>query len=236
MADIEYTTKNGHRIVIHDDGTMSVTGTHGSAPSELTAGGARGAAGTVDPDETPGVNMEGKGTIQERLHNANAAAGAEEPVVPAKFPMPGYENVPPEPGLVPEYPVESAIISSAAAPMVAAGLGKLGGAIGSKLGEANTNAIARIAARTAAASEAAARAGSEVPAVPASTISKVVHAVSHPVQALAHAAGKAAEPVVDRRLASPLVAKIAAAAKAGNPVAQRWLAQAGLAGASEAAQ
>lgn len=128
-----------------------------------------------------------------------------------KFPLPGYENVPPEPGLKREDPIGDMIVGNA----VAGGLPRLLEAAGAGLSRAGANATTRLATR-ATEEEAARLAVREgATATPASPIRRAADAVGHmidlhhPARPLANAAANMAEGPVDRLLASSPVARTA---------------------------
>lgn len=138
-----------------------------------------------------------------------------------KFPMPGYENVPPEPGLKHEDPIGDMIVGNA----VAGGLPKLLEAAGAGLSQAGANATTRLASRTAEeeAARLAERAAPKPQVSPVRKLGNVVeHAVDlhHPLRPIVNGAVRMAETPFDRLMASAPVARAASLGQSGIPGTQ----------------
>lgn len=165
-----------------------------------------GTVGMLDTDT-------GDFTPGETAHVQPEQAGGQP-----QFPMPGYENVPAEPGLTREDPIGDVIVGNA----VAGGLPKLIEAAGARLGAAGANATTRLATRTAE-EEAARVANASSPKAPVSPVRKIGDALGravdlhHPLKPAMSAVARMAETPLDRLFASPTIAKAASMAQSGIP-------------------
>ena len=147
--------------------------------------------------------------------DTQAAPEGERP----QFPMPGYENTPPEKGLIHEDPIGDVLVGNA----VAGGLPKLLEAAGAGLSRAGASATTRLAAKTAEEEAARIAAAGAAPKVPVSPVRKVANLVEkavdlhRPLKPIGDAAARVAEGPVDRMIASPMLSNAASAAsRAGS--------------------
>ena len=173
------------------------------------------ADGTVGMLDTDTGDFEPEGSASKE--------GGEEP----QFPMKGYENVPPEKGLVHEDPIGDMLVGNA----VAGGLPKLLEAAGGAVGRAGATATTRLATKTAE-EEAARLAAKAAPKIPESPIRKLGNVVEkavdlhHPLKPVVNGAAHLLEGPIDRRLASPALNRAAGAMTAWAPASKpaAWLA------------